>query len=724
MNDFCLHDEFIIRTPRYPFLDLENLINQDIMELKENDEILESIYIASIDLYNALKRFDSLNEKEVNRVRNSIVRYLTRMTARSTPFGLFAGICVAERGERTEIVISENIEKFADIDMECLFLIYRSLIRLPEIRNSILFFPNNTLYKRGKEWCYLEYIWNDEDFFYQISSIPVTTTLNSIIGFAREGRNIRDITMLLMEQGVDSEAANNFIDELLNAQILIPEIYPNITGEGYLKRISSLLKKKQVALEPIFLIDRILANLDLISSNFQPAIEVYDKIKKDCISLSNSARKINFIKVDMGRKAQISQIGKSISNEIMSVFSFLCKISRMQTNPNLNEFKKQFLDRYGDAEMPLPIVLDPEIGLGYPATSYDSIGKDDLIKDIILSKRAKERVGLSSFQKIILNKITEGQGEIAVEDLNIKYAENSDTDVTKYLPCSFSVFFSILKDDAQGLRLYLKSIGGNSAASLLSRFSHFDYIDRCVRDIAEKEECLLGLPNAILAEIIHLPTPHIGNVIQYPHIRKYEIAYAAMSTKSSEEVIRIDDIVVSIKNNRIQLKSKSKNRIVLPILTNAYNFSRSPVMLYRFLCDLQYQGGQSTLSFDLGLLEQFLPHIPRIRYRNTILFPESWNVDMSNSILNDNSKRISQCHRALEFKSNMNLPRYTMLRDGDNELLIDWENEHSRQSFMHAVQGRTRFTLREFLYIEEDAVVVNKNGKGYLNECIASIIRK
>lgn len=165
MNDFCLHDEFIIRTPRYPFLDLENLINQDIMELKENDEILESIYIASIDLYNALKRFDSLNEKEVNRVRNSIVRYLTRMTARSTPFGLFAGICVAERGERTEIVISENIEKFADIDMECLFLIYRSLIRLPEIRNSILFFSNNTLYKRGKEWCYLEYIWNDEDFF-------------------------------------------------------------------------------------------------------------------------------------------------------------------------------------------------------------------------------------------------------------------------------------------------------------------------------------------------------------------------------------------------------------------------------------------------------------------------------------------------------------------------------------------------------------------------------
>jgi hypothetical protein len=88
-------DTFFLRIPKYPFdylvhlLEEENIFDKEIQSI----QIQEAIYIASPILYKELCRLinnEINNVKEKKHIINSISRYLSRMSTRCTPFGLFA----------------------------------------------------------------------------------------------------------------------------------------------------------------------------------------------------------------------------------------------------------------------------------------------------------------------------------------------------------------------------------------------------------------------------------------------------------------------------------------------------------------------------------------------------------------------------------------------------------------------------------------------------------
>ena len=60
-----------------------------------------------------------------------------------------------------------------------------------------------------------------------------------------------------------------------------------------------------------------------------------------------------------------------------------------------------------------------------------------------------------------------------------------------------------------------------------------------------------------------------------------------------------------------------------------------------------------------------------------------------------------------------------LLSDGDNELLVDWENALSIKALFSIIKKREMITLTEFLYDPEKSVVRDKEGNPYPNECIA-----
>ena len=115
-------------------------------------------------------------------------------------------------------------------------------------------------------------------------------------------------------------------------------------------------------------------------------IEKYELIESLVNSLGIDYDRKHLIQVDTSNFVLNSKIGISIRKEIESTISFLSKIIYKKEDSNLIEFQRLFETRYGDKEMPLLVVLDPEIGIGYP-TSDNIQDVSLLLKDFFLPEK-------------------------------------------------------------------------------------------------------------------------------------------------------------------------------------------------------------------------------------------------------------------------------------------------------------------------------------------------
>ena len=107
--------------------DLQKLDCDDnyIRELVNRNDVQEAIFFASPSLYESIKKFQNctLSIKEQKRVFYSIVKYITRMSSRCTPFGLFAGCSIASIGNSpTEILLSNENQYKKHIRLDMHFL--------------------------------------------------------------------------------------------------------------------------------------------------------------------------------------------------------------------------------------------------------------------------------------------------------------------------------------------------------------------------------------------------------------------------------------------------------------------------------------------------------------------------------------------------------------------------------------------------------------------------
>ena len=162
----------------------------------------------------------------------------------------------------------------------------------------------------------------------------------------------------------------------------------------------------------------------------------------------------------------------------------------------------------------------------------------------------------------------------------------------------------------------IKSVGGVCAANLLGRFCHIDEsIMALVKEIADFEQ--RQTPDVIFAEISHLPESRIGNIASRPVFREHTLHYLSNYEHDGTD-IPISDLMLSIRQGRLFLRSKKYDKEVVPRLTCAHNYSMSPIPIYRFLCDLQHQRITGGLSCGWSGLLATYDYLPRIQYKNII----------------------------------------------------------------------------------------------------------
>ena len=712
-------NSFVVRVPHSSFSSLED----EALETKIlNPHVQEAIYVASPVLFAELQKYIAGNIRSIDekqRIEAAIYRYISRMSSRCTPFGLFAGCSMGHiTGDKTNIVLG-GYNRHTRLDMYFLCTLSQELSKLSGIKEKIRYYPNTTLYQVGKKYRYVEYQYIQSRRVHRISSVDRSIYIDAIIKKAQKGIKLNELISYLANHVIEREEALAFIEELIDFQIIVGELSPSVTGGDFLSRTIRVLEELNSNKDIIKSLNEIQEMLYQLDSNQTKHAGIYQIIIQKIKEIKVPFEEHFLFQVDMTRNVAEATMGQEIIKELQSTMAFLNKTTIGRKNESLSQFQQAFYSRYEDREVPLMEVLDIEIGIGYPVKN-DAGVISPLLENFYVPGQENQRMSFQpdAFLSILLKKTIEALKlngkEVILDDDDVKNFKTNWDD----LPPTVYSMFEILKSGSDHPLIHLTGFSGVCGAKLIARFAHTDEtVSRFVSEIAAKEQELM--PDVILAEIAHLPNSRVGNVLARPHIRDYEILYLAYSDLPKERLIYMSDLYLSIRQGKICLRSKRLNREIAPRLTNAHNFTTYSMPVYRFLGDMQMQHGRSGLYFNWGYLYNEFDFLPRVRYRNTILSLATWKVKTTEIkhlfALKDEDQLLAETGK---WRETYSLPPKMLLKDGDNELLVDWENVRSIRALFSVIKKRAVITLTEFLYDPENSVVRDESENPYPNECI------
>ena len=721
--------DYVLRTPLFPlscYFDLiENYSSEKAKELYKKPIVKEAIALASPELRRELDKWSAekfpVNDQKKQNLELTFLKYIARMSSRCTPFGLFAGCSVGTLDLKTNILL-QSIDKhtrFTQLDMQYWVAILQDIAMSEKVILQLKYYPNNSIYEMGDFYRFIEYKTVAAKREHSISSFRKSTLLEKILKNSKSGLTVNKIIALLAENETEKEQAKSFVLKLIDSQFLVSELETSLTEENEWKRIINVLHKipfLNTKKELLIQLNRKLLELD---SKLCASEEFHKEIKKTTDKIGTLCDEKYLLQADLNILTLNNSLNNKISDKVLEAIQFLNNIQVQKEFINLENFKKAFVNRYETKELPLSMVLDPETGIGYLQNQDMNDTHDILDSFSFKMKEAAQKLQDWSeidfvLQKKLLECYLHKKNEIIVteRDFNSLYTSLKNTPVT------FSVIIETFKND----QIALVTAGNVSAAKILGRFCNGNpEIYNLTKQIIQKENEYHD--DKILAEIVHIPESRTGNILKRPPLRKHEISYLCKSGVLKESNLELEDLYVSVKSNRIVLRSKKYNREILPCMSNAHNFTNNSLPIYHFLCELEIQDTKPIFSFNWGVLDLHYNYFPRVIYKGIILCKAKWKIKKEE--IASFYKLDQNVMKDLFFKwrSQRNIPRFVNWLNYDNTLLFDLESSIAIELFLKSIKQKEEFFLEEFLFTEK-SIVKNNTGDDFSNQIILSYYKE
>lgn len=724
-NTYQFLKKIIVRTPALPFAD--DISEAFLKELIIHPAFSEALYLASPVLYQEaqLWKDDKItDQKKAQKIAFSISKYYTRMCSRCTPFGLFAGCSVVEWGEQTALELADKHQRSTRLDMHYAGALAQNLSEIPIIKSYLLYFPNSSIYQIGNEIRYVEYKYIDGKRTHQISAFEWSEYISMVLDTCKKGATMKEIAPLLVDDDISEEDALGFIEQLIDAQLLISELEPAITGEVFTQQINKVLQKiesEENNYSPILVsIEKMLKKIDTQPSNL---ISTYQEITELIKQLGVGYEEGKLFQTDLVNIFNKKTISATYQEQLSEVSEILIQLGENKVNKLQNDFIQTFYERYENQEIPLLIALDTETGIGYGQTGKSNY--TPIANGFELPNNEDKSVTFNQnpFQQYLYEQFLlaykKGEYQVSLNEKDLKHFQQK----RQKTPSSISLIFRLTSD--KQFPIYLERLGGISAVNLLGRFAHADEaVLEVIHEIIQKEQALN--PSVIFAEIVHLPENRIGNILLHPAFWSYEIPYLAKSSLPEQNTLFLEDLLVSvnISQKKIKLKSKRLNKEIIPRLSNSHNYSYQSLPIYHFLCDLQ--SSNLPVSFSIGW-KKIVPKIkflPRLTFKNIILEPATWQLDKEDFQLLITSSTDKLLALMDSFCAKWQIPKRFVLADSDNELLVNTQNLLSVQTWVDTIKNREKIELKEFLFEPTKGEVVNEKNEAFTNQFIASLVNK
>ena len=544
---------------------------------------------------------------------------------------------------------------------------------------------------------------------------------------APPGSRAEALAAALVGENVSRREAEEYVGELIDSQILRPDLVSLLTGPDPAEALARQLRAHP---ETAAIGDRLektrteLSAIDEAGLGADPAR--YRAVARRLEGLRAPVELPRLFQVDMIKPSPEAMLGGAVLEEIVRGVETLRRLGAPRGMDDLTRFREAFAARYEEREVALVEALDEEAGIGFPPASGTDADGGPLLKGLAFPAAPREAVSWGAREKFLLRKLTEAAGcgarEIVLEPRDLDELDRKDPPP---LPGAFAVLASVAAASEEALssgdfRLLWTGTDGPSGARLLGRFCDADPdLRRGVERHLRAEEALD--PEAVFAEVVHLPEGRLGNVLFRPVLREYEIPYLGRSGASADRQIPITDLFVSVSGGRIVLRSASLNRRIIPRLTSAHNFRWLGLPLYRFLCELQGQGAAGSLGWDWGPLWS-APFLPRVVCGRLVLSLAQWNVSKEELKRLAGSRGAERFRMVQSWRAKLGLPRLIVLADGDNRLPVDLANVLSVESFVHLIKDREEARLIEMFPGPDELCARGPEGR-FVHELVVPFVR-
>ncbi|MGG8497425.1 lantibiotic dehydratase family protein [Tenacibaculum sp. TC6] len=722
INQYCLRAPLLSLSTITSIFEDQKIDNNFLKSQWENLLMREAIFLASPYLHGELSKWYDKKLKDrlkIERLEQTFLKYVIRASTRCTPFGLFSGVNVGNFCQESKITLksSSDYSRCTRLDMNYIVSLIDFLEKNDSIKNQLRYYPNSTIYSISNQYRYVEYKIQNNVRRYSLEGIESSPYIKTILESSKSGKSINELANILIDDEISEEEAINFINELITNQILVSELEPSVSGRESFDTLLNTLKstKNNTIYKVLISLKTNISQLDTKKNNSKNR---YISIYKDLQKIKINFDKKYALQTDLFIKTKQNNLHNKYGSSILKVLPLLCRINNHESkNKNLDQFKKRFIQRYKTREISLVQVLDIESGIGYVQnnTVSDTVPfLNDITPKVAINtsiNKSKKKVH-DFLHKKLLNTLNSDIQSIELSDKDFYDFELN----WENFP---NTFFSLVELTSIKNQDYiiLNSIGGTNATNLLSRFCYGDKeLRKMVEDICSLEQELTD--DKVLTEIVHLPEARVGNILQRPHLRAYETPYLAKSNLPKSKQVNIDDITVSVRNNRVVLKSKSLNKEISPRLTNAHNYAYKSLPIYHFLCDMQSQNKINNFGFSWSFLQGNYPFLPRVIYKNIILHKARWYVEREEvqEIINNYDYDDKLLNMVSLWKEKRNLPKLVQLKEGDNKLLINLKNIDTVRLLLQQIKSKKGLFLEEFLM--EKTAMVKRNDERFANQFV------
>lgn len=704
-------DDLLLRNPFFSYTDYSIL---KISNIAHNSHFQTALYLASPSFYATLKAKGFENDALTPKEKASILRYYNRMCFRPTPFGSFSSFTLTNWGPDKSLRLdAEQAAKLhVNIDQEIVLYLAEELAG-GEL-DKYIFVCNPALYKAGREFRFIKTNYGEgkRNILFDLESYEYNSSTVALISFCADNFRYGNEIMAFMIQisGCDQKTAMEYLNFLVSAQILIPRTSPNIIGEDYLRR---LLDCGEIPITP-FRQELVTIYDDLQKIAFPgiaDLIKISARLKKLYVYLKEKPNQLFYTGLE--RTTAEGSLLTTYQQHIRDGLTALEVLSIPVQPPALQKFIFDFKNRYDRKKIPLPQAIDPEAGIGYGQTVINPM-ETELLREVNFRQPKNNNIQLewSPVHRLLLKRWIDNLKNTDPILLNETDLLSVQSDSTLSLPPTLSALFRALDDG-----IYLETVGGVSATALIGRFTAWnDGIHNLSERLASQEQA--ANPGVIFADIGQLSDAHADNINRRKHSYKYEITVNAISTLPKEYQINLSDLWISVAGDKLILESESLQKIVIPRLSSAYNYNRNQLAVFRLLCDLQYQGLQGNLSFDLERYFPGLDYYPRVAYKKTILCPAKWHL--FDKQLKDifSSAKSEYLGKFKSIRDQLNLPAIIALSRFDQQLVFNIDNEDEVFFLLDCLKGLEAAVIQEY-FLPVQPIVTNHEGMGLVNQFIA-----
>ncbi|WMM25767.1 lantibiotic dehydratase [Tissierella sp. MB52-C2] len=716
-------DVFMIRTPTLPIDKFsELLIKNDISELVSDESMYgflnESLLVSSKSLQKSLN-MNTKNKKKEKAYNLSLLKYITRASARPTPYGLFAGVALGKfiDCEKEDLIIIDEskCKRDAKVDTYWICHLIHELEKKCEVLSKLRLQFNTICYRYGDRMKN-PYFSNHGSIdnlknYVEENNIKYSPLIDIIKENSKSFIAYKELKSKICEnyEGVPEHIIDNTLAMLVENEYLLTDLrlpaYCNDSLEHVIQKLESNKEIEDLTNN----LKKLKRLIDVYNKSTAPVedVEIIENIYEIMEKLHTTK---DYMEVNRGLVLEKNNLPMSLKKKIENFANTFCDIYlESEHYPKLDKFISEFSEQYGlNVELPLKEIIDPN--------GFDGLS---LIESKPVSIRERER----KIRKVIDNKIISALMNNQEDVMLTKddFAKTIDKYAKTKAPKSFDINFFITKVGDEYNIVAGPNKGSSKAGSMFQRFANL--FDRnLLKEYNEiyREEINISEDEYILVESRELNiSGRSNNVTNRFKNHSYYIPIALTDEDTSNQ-ITVEDLLIGLSQDRkLYIKSKSENRICKIVEDNMLNSAANSKML-GFLKEISNKYEDKFIDRLYMLYDNKYVYTPRINFEGIIIEPRKWiltyemlELDTFEAFKMSFQKHIHQYH----------IDKLIYLCEYDNRLILDLEREESMDILYSSAKKNKKLELCEL----EDglfngSIVKDKKERSYVSEMVFSFI--